>query len=376
MSTTFYPLGLIEDLKVERLDRTILDTFEDGSSSANSIWGSRVFKRRYTVRHAPLSQAEFRYLRSFFVARSGRYDPFWFRDNVHRGGWASVRLAQPVPERRGASSYYTGMELALEQAAPVVELVGTDDLTAALGAAGSSAAPLAWWDANRGITYTHAGTSYGEPLVKDQSGNGYDLAWVSSQQKSVASLATNSQLYDVYQWANGYYATGAAASITGPALGAVAQPAMTIIAICFNHGTYSGPFVLAHCGGPTAGGALGIQLDADQVKPWVGASETWTGATMPTDVFCSIAATWAVGSNAATTYINGGTGVAAGTNSRNYTQSAFSFMGAVDGTRKNFGAQFYCAHVLFFNATLTQAQIKAVHNLFVHQYSGYGMTTV
>ena len=276
--------------------------------------------------------------------------------------------------QRGAAKRYSP-QIVLEQTAPVRELVGVDDITTALVAAGSTDVPLIWWDANRGITYDHLGTTYGENAVKDQSGNGYDLAWVSSQTKAVGGLVSNSQLYSAYTWANGYYATGAAAGVAGPALGAAAQPAMTIIAICYDHGTYAGPMVLGHIGGVSAGGALGLQVTNGTLKPWVGASETWTAATMPTDVFCSVAATWPVASNVATSWVNG-TSTAAGTNTRSYVQSAASMFAASNGTKHTYGVQFYCAHVLFFNATLTQAQIKAIHNLFVHQYSAYGMAAV
>jgi hypothetical protein len=314
-------------------------------------------------------------LGSFITARDGRYDSFYYRDNHNRAGNAIVRMTGDFPIQRGAAKRYSP-QIVLEQTAPVRELVGVDDIAAALLAAGSTDAPLAWWDANRAITYTHMGTVYGEHAVKDQSGNGYDLAWVSSQTKAVvAGFVSNSQPYSAYAWANGYYATGGAAGIQGPALGAVAQPAMTIMVIIYNHGVYSGPLVIAGVGGMSAGSALGLQLSGNELKPWVGASESWTAATVPDDEFCSIAATWATGSNVATSWVNG-TSTAAGTNARSYVQSAFSFMGALDGTKHNYGIQTYVPHILFFNAALTQAQIKAVHNLFQHQYAGYGMAQV
>lgn len=374
MSAVFYPLGPIGAIDVRRVDRTITDEFEDGSTTSRRLWPSKYFKRRFTVQHENLNEQEMAKLGAFFTARDGRYDSFYYRDNHNRAGNAIVRLAGDFPIQRGGAKVYSP-QLILEQTAPVRELVGVDDITTTLLAAGSSDAPLIWWDANRGITYTHLGTVYGENAVRDQSGNGYHLAWVSSQTKAVGGLVSSSQLYDAYTWANGYYATGAAAGVAGPALGGAAQPAMTILAICYDHGTYGGPMVVGHVGGVSAGGALGVQVSSGTVSPWVGASEVWTPAAMPTDVFCSIAATWASGSNAATSYVNGSS-TAAGTNARSYVQSAASMFADSGGARHTYGVQFYLAHVLFFNATLTQAQIKAVHNLFVHQYSSYGMATV
>lgn len=374
MSAVVYPLGPIGQLDVRRIDRTIADEFEDGSTTARRLWTSKYFKRRFTVQHENLNEAEMLKLGSFFTARDGRYDSFYYRDNHNRAGNAIVRLAGDFPIQRGGAKVYSP-QLTLEQTAPVRELVGVDDISTALVAAGSTDLPLIWWDANRAITYTHLGTVYGENSVKDQSGNGYHLAWVSSQTKAVGGLVSSSQLYDAYVWANGYYATGAAAGVAGPALGAATQPAMTIIAIVFDHGTYAGPMVIGHVGGVSAGGALGLQITSGTLKPWVGANEVWTAATMPTDVFCSVAATWPVGSDVATSYVNGSS-TAAGTNARSYVQSAAAMFADSGGARHSYGVQCYVAHVLFFNATLTQAQIKAVHNLFVHQYSSYGLATV
>ena len=225
MSTLAYPLGPIGSLDVRRFDRTVFDEFEDGSTAARRLWTTKTFKRRFTINHENLTEAEMNKLASFVTARDGRYDSFYYRDNHNRAGNAVVRMAGEFPIQRGAAKRYSP-QIVLEQTAPVRELVDVDDIAAALGAVGSTAAPLAWWDANRAITYTHLGTVYGENAVKDRSGNGYDLAWVSSQTKAVvAGFVSNGQPYGAYAWANGYYATGGAAGIQGPALGAVAQPA-------------------------------------------------------------------------------------------------------------------------------------------------------
>ena len=375
MSSVYYPLGPIGSLDVRRIDRTIADEFEDGSTQARRLWTAKYFKRRFSMKHENLNDTEMRKLAAFFTARDGRYDSFIYRDNHNRAGNAWVRLAGDFPIQRGGAKVYSPT-IEMEQTAPVRELVGIDDITTALVAAGSTDVPLCWYDANRAITYTHLGTAYGENKVPDWSGNGYDLAWVSSQTKAIASLSSGSQLYDLWAWANGYYATGAAAGIAGPALGGVSQPAFTILAILYNHsGAYSGPMVVGHIGGVSSGSALGLQISGDQLKPWVGASEAWTGAALPSDAFCSAACVWAASSNTATSYVNG-TSTAAGSNSRSYVQSAGSIFAASNGTKHSYGVQFYLAHVLMFNAALSQAQIKAVHNVFVHQYSSYGLATV
>lgn len=375
MSNAFYPLGLIEDLKVERIDRTVIDTFEDGSSSANSIWGEKMFKRRFTVRHAPLSQAEFRYLRDFFVARSGRHDPFWFRDNVHRGGSSFVRLAQPVPERRGASGYYTGMELVLEQTAPVRELVGVDEVYEVLADGGfTSATLLAWWDANRTIYYRHAGTVYQEAVIPDMSGNGYHVQGVGGTAPPLLSAQIQNQAFLMN---NTSYATGTAAGVTGPAL--VAQPIFSIFLLFMvNTGTYTGPKVLAAVGGGFSGqGTLGIQIEGSEIKPYVGASEVWTGAPFTEYAMHSACVVWTAGSNAATTYVDG-VATAAGSNTRSYLQNAFTFGATLNGSKIDFsGTGLYVPQVLFIhNGAPDAATVKALHNLFVHQYSAYGLATV
>lgn len=377
MSSVLYPIGLIEKLKCERIDHTIVDAFEDGSSAANSIWSLNTFKRKFTVSHAPLSQEEFRWLRAFLVARSGRYDPFWFRDNVNRGGNALVRFADAVPEERGAGGYYQGMQLKLEQTAPVRELLGRDDITTVLTAGGfSNASLMAWWDANRAIYYSHAGTVHQEVLIPDQSGNGYHVQGVSGAVPPI--FATSALLQNqAFNMTNTTYATGVAAGVTGPAL--AGQPIFSIFVLFMvNTAIYTGPKVIASVGGGYTGqGSLGVQIDGLDIKPYVGASEVWTGAAFSAYAMHSACVVWTSGSNAATTYIDG-VSTAAGSNTRGYLQNAFTFGASLTGNLIDYcSSGLYVPHVLFVNnGALDAATIKALHNLFVHQYSAYGMVTV
>src|SRR6185295_10427091 len=106
MSDVFYPISGFKDIQVQYLDRTVKDEFEDGSESAMRLWPDKTFKRIFTCQHMPLSAQEFGYVKSFFSARSGQYDSFWFRDNVNRQGNAKVRLAKPLQIRRNGQITY------------------------------------------------------------------------------------------------------------------------------------------------------------------------------------------------------------------------------------------------------------------------------
>src|SRR6185436_18930761 len=147
MSDVLYPLGKIESSEITLVDHTVVDAFEDGSSSSRRIWSASHFKRRIQIKHAPLSETDFRCLRSFFGARSGRYDPFWFRDNVHRTGNVRARLAENFPAKKSGSRVYE-LELKFEEVSPIRLLPDREDVFAAAGAY-----PIFWFDANRELFY-------------------------------------------------------------------------------------------------------------------------------------------------------------------------------------------------------------------------------
>ncbi len=387
MSNAFYPLGLIEDLKVERLDRTVIDTFEDGSSSANSIWGPYQFKRRFTVRHAPLSQQEFRYLRSFFGARSGRYDSFWFRDNVHRGGNALVRLASPLPERRGASGYYTGVELVLEEVAPIRIQPDYEDVATASGQ-GMFGRFHVWLDANRELEYTMTGdTSTGlihsttlKNFARNDSSNpAYDLSAVhpATIYGKLNDLTAQYQSLWSHYWPASTYRKRWKSSAFNFLSGGF-TPAVTLFALV-KHGTStSADKVLFGAGTNGAGLAHGIQLGSDNYyRPWLGGSESWTTALFqnsPADTWRSIAITWPEGSSAASLYVNGAL-VGTETEARNYV-GGYIFLNAAPDDTLLVSAQAFnnaITHSMMWAAELSLAQIKALHNLFAYQY---GLATV
>src|SRR6185436_4007119 len=135
-------------------------------------WPSQYFKRQFALQHSPLTLQEYRYLRSFWSQRSGAYDAFWFRDNVHREGNASVRfVGQLAPEFRGSARR---VQLGFVEVAAVRALPEFDEVTVAAGSA-----PLFWWDANREMYYTHMGTLYRDPAVAtyDSMLGSYRASW-------------------------------------------------------------------------------------------------------------------------------------------------------------------------------------------------------
>jgi hypothetical protein len=363
MSDVFYPSGVIEEVKVELIDRTLVDEFEDGSTSAKLLWAEKCFKRRYTVKHAPLTADEFAVLQAFFVARNGRYDPFWFRDNVHRGGQAKVRLAVPFPIQRGQSLAYQ-TELLLEEVAPVRMLVDVDEVTAAAGSA-----PAYWFDANRQIAYLDGGIYYGESGRYDATScviydrmRGYDGYSVFGDPIQRTTLVSQ------YGWSNVIgRSNGTVANWTG-----ASKPPGTILLIC-RHGTVSTDQVLFQVGAASAGNAMGIRYTSGGAySPWIYGSDAWSGVVVsPVDTWRSVAAVWAASSNAATMYVNGAS-AAAGSFTRSYVAGpvALGWDGAANMSDLDKSGM---GHAMFFTSALSQAQVKAVHNLLRHQY---GMAAV
>src|SRR5690349_16698129 len=131
MSNVFYPLSLIERLKSTRFERSLVDAFEDGTTSARNTWPAQYFKRRFTVMHSPLTASEWRYLRSFYSQRTGRKDAFWFRDNVHREGNASVRFAGELVSQFDGAARRVSFDL--EEVGPIRALPEFDELATAAG---------------------------------------------------------------------------------------------------------------------------------------------------------------------------------------------------------------------------------------------------
>lgn len=356
MSDVLYPISLIESLRTEKHDRTVADAFEDGSVAARNQWSAQNFKRRFQLQHSPLTDAEWRHLRSFHSQRSGRYDSFWFRDNVHRDGNAKVRFTGPLPADYQGRAHR--LALTLEEAAPIRALPEWDELAAAAGAT-----PLLWFDANREIYYTHAGTVYKDPL-----GLAFDATLQQSAPWQAGTFPAGNILgqYQHYAFDGATWAKTGALSLTG------AQPAATVFAIA-KHGTIASKEVLFGVGAMGTGHALGIAVSAGNFyEPWIGGSETWGTARQSNgtpNTWRSFAVTWPSASNVASLYVNGAAALTE-TETRDFTAGPLSLGAAVDGTLKCTGN---VAHVLVFAAELSFAQVKAVHNLLGYQY---GLSTV
>lgn len=352
MSDVFYPLSLIEKLHSETFERTVVDPFEDGSSSSRRIWAAQYFKRRYTLTHAPLTAAEWRYLRSFYVQRNGQYDSFWFRDNVHREGNAKVRFASALPKDfQGAARR---LSFPMEEVAALRVLPENEELVTAAGST-----PILWFDANRELYYEHAGSVYKPDAFAYDSVLAFPAPWQGGT--SLPLGGTTSQ-YQHYAFTNSQWGrTSSIAALTG------AQPAATVFAIA-KHGTVSSKQVVFGVGAMGAGGALGLAVSASNAyEPWIGGSETWGTATQSNgtnNTWRSFGITWAASSNTANFYVNGAAALTEA-ETRNYSTGPLTLGAAVDGTLKCDGN---VAHVMVFAAQLTHNQIKAVHNLLGYQY--------
>lgn len=354
MSDVLYPLSLIERLTSEKVGRIVSDVFEDGSTSTRNQWSAQNFKRRLQLVHAPLTEAEFRYLRSFYSQRSGRYDSFWFRDNVHRDGNVKVRFAASLPlEYQGRARR---LQVVLEEVAAIRALPEWDELVSAAGNT-----PLLWFDANRELYYSHAGTAYRESALYDAM-----LTNAASWQAGSFPIGGSTSQYQHYAF------TGAEWGNTGATLLSGTQPAATLFCVA-KHATIASKAVICGVGTLGAGKGLGIAISAaNAYEPWIGGSETWSTATQSNatnNTWRSFAVTWPAASNTASFYVNGAAALTE-VETRDYATGPFALGAAPDGTLKTTGN---VSHALLFNAELTFAQVKAVHNLLGYQF---GLATV
>lgn len=351
MSDVLYPIGALKAVAVSRQDRTLVDAFEDGTTTSRRFWAAQSFKRKVQLQHAPLTLQEFRYLRSFFSQRSGGYDYFWFRDNVNRGGNLKVRFTQPLPEQWDGGARPVAVELA--EVGPIRALPEFDEIATAAGSA-----PLLWYDANREYYLTHAGT-----VLNDTSA--YDVMLIQHPvwQAGTPPIGNLLGQYQQYTFTGAEWAKTAAnlAGLSG------SQPACTVFAIA-KHGTIAARQVLFSVGAMGTSKAVGIEVNASNFyTPFLGGSETWAIAQQSNgtpNTWRSFAVTWAAASNSATFYTNAAS-IGSESNTRAYTAGPAALGAAIDGTLKASGN---VAHALVFAGALTLAQVKAVHNLLGYQY--------
>lgn len=356
MSNVIYPISLIREINIERMDRTLSDEFDDGSTNVRRYWDAQEFKRRLTLVHGHLTPQEFRYLRSFNSQREGRYDSFWFRDNIHRGGNMKVRFASPLPAPWSGGARQ--IQVSLEEVAPIRALPEFDELATAAGTT-----PFAWYDANRELYLSHMGTVVSNASNYDVMEN-YHLPWGGTG-FSLGDSAAQYQHYD-----------GNAASIMissgNVSQLSTTQPACTLFAIV-RHTTISAQRVIGMVGGLTGTDGLGIKISASNYyEPWLGGSESYTNAkslNSAIDTWRSVAVVWTGASNTVTLYVNGAS-IGADSVARSYAAGKIALHSSVAGTFANNGDT---GHFIAIAGALTLAQVKAVHNLLGYQY---GLATV
>ncbi len=357
MSDVLYPLGGIASQNVMQIDRVLRDDFEAGNTTTRRLWADKTFKRRFEVAHFPLVFSEYQCLAGFFTLR-GTYDSFWYRDNVNRAGNAKVRFTEPLSKQRGPAVY--DLRVVLDETEPIRTLPELNEVFDGVGTA-----PALWWDANREIYYEHYRKVYKDSSVWDAALNENRPAWQGGTALNLASVLAQWQnfAFDNSEWAK---------TASNVSQFAGTQPACTVFAIA-RHGTIASKQVLCAVGAMGAGNAVGLAINAsNQYEPWLGGSETWTNAKF-TNVeihpWRSVAVTWPASSNNASLYVNAAL-IGSDANPRNFTAGPATLGAAIDGTLKVTGD---LAHVFFFAAELTLAQVKALHNLFAYQY---GMATV
>jgi len=373
MSDIFYPMAGFRDLQVQYMDRTMKDEFEDGSESAMRLWPDKFFKRQFTAQHYQLSAQEFGYVKSFFTARSGQYDSFWFRDNVNRQGNAKVRLSKPLAVKRNGQIVYD-VSMEMREIAPVRMLV---ELNEVIDVAGNL---YFWWDANRATYFRTRPSGLAdvstvaalESTVWDSSYNGIKPAWNTADPNLFVD-SENSQ-YNYFEFGNVISSRFARSTFTLPF--ATGKPSLTMFIIAKIDGASAVKRVLASIGALGATKAFGIQCDTDGfLKPWFGATETWTNGKFAADSnWHSIAVSRMSGSDTVGFAIDGafvGTDTLAGS----LTDNGFALGSAPDasGTYPLYTDTLgQIAHVICCTS-LDVTPMAALHNLFAHQY---GLTPV
>lgn len=344
MSDILYPLAGFDRLDVRLFDRTVADEFEDGSTTARRLWSAQYFKRRFEVQHMALTEAEFAYLRSFFAARSGRYDSFWFRDNVHRTGNAKVRLATEFPLSRAGTVYRP--QLTLEEVAPIRALPDAAELNDSL------IYPLALYDPNRQRFWLHAGAYYFDQVMHDSSGYGRNLAWYDSTTFPFNNTAAQ------YCNANASLAFGSTSVVAGTVIAAF------MVAKALKRTPAK---VIASFGAEGTRTAIGLQTNNTNIFPYIGSNvDVFTNAKVANDEgWHTWAVNWDVAGGAVSLYKDG---ALVGTDSSLAFGVIASGVGlrctpvGGDGMTGNLGP------VMFLANNLDLAMVKILHNLYGPQY--------
>jgi hypothetical protein len=350
-------LALIKSQRDTRHIKVLADEFEDGTTSTRRYWADKNFKRQFIIEHSALTLEEFSVLRSFYTARNGQHDSFWYRDNVNRGGNASVRFASKLASSREQMMNLVGVDL--HEVAPIRANADLHELVVAAGTR-----PLVWWDANRVRYYEHpvsgAQQTFIEAGIFDASERGNLGVWQSGgSQQAPGGILTQWQYFSTIsqQWAKTAANLGIAAS----------QPALTLF--CFARWPNTSSFqTLLAVNGPVGSGHS-ISLDGSD---FFGGYPIFAGSGFennPVNTWRSLCATWPASANTMSFYANAALTSSGACAARTFGDGPAALGAWSDGSDKTeSGKDGRIAHALVFPVDLTLAQIKAVHNLFCGQF--------
>jgi hypothetical protein len=349
-----FPLSF-EACDITPVDRVDSDTFESGGSALARRWPANYFRHQINLTTSKLTPDEWRYLRAFYGAR-GTSDYFWFRDNPGRTGNYKVRFAKPFPQTR---SVITQAQIELQEAAPRRVLPEWDEIIGI-----TSSLLVSWFDANRETYILNAGTATLDSAL-------YDAAFGRYPAVRIGASNCFDGVFGQYQT---YFLDGDAFCRSASNVSEFASsthPFCTLFAFV-RAATSGDDQVLFSVGANGTNTGMGLKLGADNYfRPWVG-SAAFTNAkylNSAADTWRSIAVRWD-SANLTTLFVNG-VQIGQDTVARNFTAGPLAIGAAPDQGSQAQSADL--AQVMFFNMSLSLAQVKALHNLFCYQY---GLATV
>jgi hypothetical protein len=343
-----------------RVDR---DVFEAGNTAAKLRWPAQFFKHHIELQHAPLTQAEVRYLLSFYSQRSGLYDSFWLRDNIDRTGNYNVRFAKEIAPEQDASPL-RGVGIELEEVAPRRMLPFIEEVTS-----GAGFTPVCWYDANRRIYTTHMGVNTEEVNFIDSANGNYPLAPGVS---AVASIAGT----EVSQWQAVTFASASTNWMkSGVNVSELASSAgdCTLFVIASRAASASDEIVFQVGNDTGLGKVFGFGITAGNYWEWYYGSGSFfaTNARLlntPASTYRSFAMVF-TGGVTAKLYTNGAL-IGSDAITENYAAGPVALGATNNGAMKTNAS---VGQALMFAGALTLAQVKAVHNLFAPQYGLVGV---
>lgn len=357
MSLERYPIGNMQDVQIEYLDRTVLDEMESGATYARRGWALNSARRKVRVQHSPLSLQEWDYLRAHYRTH-GTWDSFWFRDNTMRTGNIKVRFSRPVSCTQRRSVVYPD-PVELIEVAPVRLSPTVFDVQKALLL--DAKKPLFWFDHNA----RYISKFYNQfQILPDE-----DFAWDSVGNHHLKNYGTFTN-FSPEQWEKWYLAGAnhgrSLINLTGLS---GTQPAVTLFCFVLADTTTTRG-VLFSAGAASTGSALGLSISASNTfEPYLGGSESWTGCVQSNataNIWRSIALVWPLASNTCTMYVNAAS-VGSGSNTRSYANGLVS-VGA-NSAGNLLVTQFATInHVMAFDKALSAADVKTLHNMFAYQF--------